>query len=256
MNEASERCAYCGYSETEHGPNGLARCDTYDPELRPRVYILASAESERQGRGEWKTYDSARDYVILEVPAEDWTVAYLLAVQHGGFVVAEIRIFPTEPAGEAEPGEWTREVDRVPVGGLTGRRLRSVGVTAHRTHADVIHDTVREAMGDAAFEAFMDERGLSEERLAAFAATLELSSDRLTRLAQIAGLYVTATNKGSSSPVAVVAERLSVSRSSVRDQLHDAREAGLLAGFGVGVAGGILTARARELLGMMMKEEE
>jgi hypothetical protein len=256
MSNSYRKCVFCDYNESEHGRNGLSSCTAYEPTLRPRVHIPTFDSGEVLGRGTFKTYDPMLDYILLEVPTEDWTVAYLLVVQDGSFVVAEMRIFPTEPAGDAEPGEWSGEVNRVPIGGLTARRLRRVGVADHRTHSQAIHDTVREAMGDAAFGSFMEERGLSEERLAAFAAPRELSSDRATRLAQIVSLYVTAANTGNRSPVAAVAERLDVPRSSVRDQLHDAREMGLLEGSGVGVAGGLLTAKARELLRATTTKEE
>jgi hypothetical protein len=189
-----------------------------------------------------------RDYLLLEIPDEDWTVAYLLAVQAGGLVVAEVRVFPTEPVVDADPGEWSRETSRVPEGGLTGRRLRQVGVTEHRDHMEEILTAIREAMGDEAFTTYMGERGLSDQQRASLTGASKLSSDRATRLAQIAGLYVAAVNNGEASPVAMVAEQLGMARSSIRDQLHDARVMGLLEGSSVGVARGSLTAKATELL--------
>ncbi len=209
-----------------------------------------------KGRASFKTDDPALDYVVLEVPDEDWTVAYLLTVQSGSLVVAEVRVYPTEPAMEAKPGEWSRDPSRVPEGGVTGRRLRKVGVTEHHSHTERILEEVQEAMGDEAFEAFMADRGLRNDQVSTLTTTEGLSSDRATRLAQIAALYVSAASSGERSPVALVAEQLGIARSSIRDQLHDARVMGLLEGSSLGVARGSLTAKATGLLEVITKEKE
>jgi hypothetical protein len=256
MSKSSRECVFCGYIESEHRPNGLSLCTAYEPKLRPRVHVLGCDDHEDAGRATSWTYDPMRDYLLLEVPDQDWTVAYLLAVQAGGLVVAEVRVFPTEPVVDADPGEWSREARRVPEGGLKGRRLRQVGVTEHRDHMDEILMAIREAMGDEAFTTYMGERGLSDQQRASLTGASKLSSDRATRLAQIAGLYVAAVNNGEASPVAMVAEQLGMARSSVRDQLHDARRLELLEGSTVGVAGGTLTVKARELLDGVAKERK
>jgi hypothetical protein len=257
MTTSSDNCALCGFAETEHGPDGLSMCSSYDPVLRPRVFIppqLGDEQVEASGRAAFKTYDATRDYIVLEVPADEWTVAYLLTLQSGGVVVAEVRVYPTEPA-ESGPGSWSMESSRVPEGGLTGRRLRKVGVTEHRHHMSEILRIVRKAMGDEAYKAFLGESGMGVEHLSALTAASELSSDRSTRLAQIAGLYVLAVNAGEKSPVAVVAERLGLDRTSVRDQLHDARVGGLLEGSSAGIARGSLTKKATALLEKTTEEE-
>jgi hypothetical protein len=257
MTTSSDTCALCGYTETEHGPNGLSLCSSYDPLLRPRVFIPKPSGGEEvraTGRAAFRTYDPVSDYIVLEIPDDEWTVAYFLTVESGSLVVAEVRVYPTEPP-ESGPGRWSMESSRVPEGGLTGRRLRQVGVTEHRHHMSEIVQAIRAAMGDEAFKAFMGERGTGVEQLSALTAASELSTDRTTRLAQIAGLYVTAANAGEKSPVAVVAGRLGLDRASVRDQLHDARSVGLLEGSSAGVARGRLTKKATALLEKTTEKE-
>ena len=106
-----------------------------------------------------------------------------------------------------------------------------------------------------AFEAFMADRGLRNDQVSTLTTTEGLSSDRATRLAQIAALYVSAASSGERSPVALVAEQLGIARSSIRDQLHDARVMGLLEGSSVGVARGSLTEKATGLLEEITKEK-
>jgi hypothetical protein len=134
--------------------------------------------------------------------------------------------------------------------------LRKVGVTEHHSHTERILEDVKKAMGDEGFEAFMADRGLRNDQVSTLTTTEGLSTDRATRLAQVAVLYVSAASSGERSPVALVAERLGIARSSIRDQLHDARVMGLLDGSSVGVARGSLTAKATELLEEFTKERE
>jgi hypothetical protein len=256
MSKSSSECVYCGYVESEHGPRRSAACQSYEPVLGPRVYVSRPGDEEGKGRAGSTTHDPARDYVVLEVPDEDWTVAYLLTVQSGSLVVAEVRVYPTEPAMEAKPGEWSRDPNRVPKGGVTGRRLRQVGVTEHHRHTEQIIEELRMKMGDEAFETLMAERGFSDHQVSILATAEGLSKDRATRLAQIAALYVAAVSNGERSPVARVAEQLGMVRSSIRDQLHDARTMGLLEGSSVGVARGSLTTKARKLLDEVTKERK
>ena len=256
MSRSSSECVYCGYVESDHGPSRSAACESYESVLGPRVYVSRPDDEEGKGRAVFTTHDPARDYVVLEVPDEDWTVAYLLTVQSGSLVVGEVRVYPTEPAMEAKPGEWTRDPSRVPKGGVTGRRLRQVGVTEYHRHTEQIIEELREKMDDEAFETLLAERGFRDHLVSTPATAEGLSKDRATRLAQIAALYVAAVSIGERSPVATVAEQLGMARPSVRDQLHDARVMGLLEGSSVGVARGSLTAKARELLDGVTKERK
>lgn len=259
MEIPNEVCVLCGFAESEHGPNGLARCSSYEGALRPRVRIPDRPTTDQGsvvGRGGFKTYDPSSDFLWLEVPDPIWTVAYRLIVQSQGIAVAEIRVYPTEPATEGDAGEWSREADRVPDGGLSGRRLREIGVSEHQRLASEVTAKFREAMGEPRFDAFMGDRVLSDQQLGSLSNASELSSDRATRLAQIAGLYVSAATAGDRSPVASVADQLGMSRPSVRDRLHDARELGLLERTVPGKAGGRLSTEALELLAEVRKELE
>ena len=73
------------------------------------------------------------DFWFETVLNEQWAVAYRLVAQPEGLAVAEVRVFPNEPAWRASrtpPGEWSgvlRGTDAtVPRGGLTARLLRQV----------------------------------------------------------------------------------------------------------------------------------
>ena len=255
MRNSPDVCTVCGFIEAEHRIDGLTTCVTFERKLRPRVHLPTEDSTQQAGRGRF-TFDPAEDHIVLEVPGTDWTVAYRLVFQAGTPVVAEVRVYPTGPPGEGRPGQWIGDAGAVPGGGLTARRRRRVGITEHRFHVDEIMEVVQAAMGADSFDAFMALQGLSHEVLTYLKGGWEPSSDRTTRLAQVAGLYVAALQAGATSPVAEVAERLDIPRTSVRDQLNAARKLDLLGRPAVGVAGGTLTSKARRILEDEMKGME
>jgi hypothetical protein len=93
-----------------------------------------------------------------------------------------------------------------------------------------------------------DWRALVEEAESR-AATADSREGRLLRLATIAARYVAAVGNGDRSPVRSVAQALGREPAQIRDQLHDARRAGLLeSSGGRGRAGGTLSDDAAALI--------
>lgn len=198
-----------------------------------------------------------------------WTAALRLAPQNGQAVVAEVRVYPTEP--DQWLGEWSGVLRgtnaEVPRGGLTARLL-------HGIRLGDLHDQGIETMGWLA-------REIERQRIALQRSGEEVSPPvfdpdgvlgsfgfRRPRgetpkrrrgpgrpgrppleCARIAKLYVAACARGSRRPVVDVAEKLNRDTVQVRDILHRARTLGLLTGpVKDGEGGGTLTDRARALL--------
>ena len=206
----------------------------------------------------------------ITTPIDDrWTVAYRLVPQDGQPVVAEVRVYPTEPNQQAR--EWSgvlRGTDaKVPRGGLTARRFRTITLGGHLAQGT-------EAMGWAA-------REIERQRIALRRAGKEVapgvfepdgvlgsfgfqrpSRETPTRrrgpgrpgrspkeCVRIASLYAAACARSSRRPVVDVAKRLNRDTFQVRDILQRARALNLLTRpLKGGAAGGILTDEARALL--------
>lgn len=66
-------------------------------------------------------HDRRESAAWYEEDVEDgWRVAYRLLAQGNVVVIAEVRVFPADPARRGTPGEWASESAAVPPGGVTG----------------------------------------------------------------------------------------------------------------------------------------
>jgi hypothetical protein len=87
----------------------------------------------------WRTWQRAEDSIFWaeqELDEEPWTAAYGFVARDGALTLAEVRIFPTRdtpaergygPAERSERrdlGEWSKDSDLVPRGGLSTRVMR------------------------------------------------------------------------------------------------------------------------------------
>jgi hypothetical protein len=192
----------------------------------------------------------------LETPInDDWMSATRLAVQDGQVVVAELRIFPSEPAfTRRAPGVWSAELldDAAPVprGGLSAETVRKVRLTDYRRYTKKILDDLRNKYSSA------NAREVIDRLLGPVAAAQPLARPRRARgggrpdtfYAKLADEYARATERGSRQPVADLAKRHNTKKPRMRDMIREARERGLLTFFAQGRPGGTLTQRGRELL--------
>ncbi len=204
---------------------------------------------------------------------DEWTVAYRLVPQDGRPIVAEVRIFPTEPAVPGWPrGEWSAQLKGVeakaPPGGLTARKLRTVGLKADVLAAEkvlnwigseeyrdkYIHDVGRDpGPGPFAPGGYVEQLGFTRPRRTRHAGSRERSKPGRkptppTVLALIARDYVKALSTG--RPIAHIAQQRGWLRSQVRSYVNRARVRGFLfpAKIKQGQAAGQLTTLALEVL--------
>jgi hypothetical protein len=221
---------------------------------------VASIQSQRENR-EFETHTEAL-WIEMPLPVDAaWTVAYRVIVQKTRAVVAEVRVFPSEPdipdreAGSWR-GEWLGRKAHVPSGGLSTRALRSI-----RLGYDVrsLEQVITQVKQNPDLRPLLDpEHGW----LGAMGLTQDLTTDRpratvagrgrpalpRSEYAALAAAYVAACASGSRRPVLDVARQRGDSVSLVRARIHTARRLGFLERGSPGCAGGTLTPAARTLL--------
>jgi len=198
------------------------------------------------------TIEILTEEIWVEAELNDgWIAAYRLLPQEGVPVIGELRIFPKSPRNARQPGLWDGALlgsdVTVPKGGLTARLLRRARVGAHHR------------FGNKAVALFPE----SEISRVAPASLPRVQQGRSARVsgkggrpklpdlvyARVAAAYERACMRGDDSPVrtAATAARLPLVR--VRTMLHVARIRGLLTTRGQGLVGGVLTPKARAVLG-------
>ena len=166
-----------------------------------------------------------------------WVYAMQLRLEHGRWVVGELRVFP-----ESDLLNWDRmkrwiaeplDFPKIPSGGLTARQLRRI---PFHQPAAALTGMMRAAKAIAR----------SYEKLdPAFFKSLDIDP----KLVRIAAAYVDLLRRHSRQPTADCAQLLGLSVSRVRDAIHQARVRKLLTGSpGQGSAGGELTPYALDLL--------
>lgn len=186
--------------------------------------------------------------IWIEQPlGQSWMLAFRVAYQRGGPVIAELRLFPHDTEHvKRPPGVWSGilgDPSRVPPGGITARLLREVRTTAFRK---VLRELV----------ARWDRQVMTAQPLP-WAHPLKPASAKPKRgrpgrsdveLAQVARAYSKAYVSGQ-PPVPAVAKTFQLSRSQARDAIFRARAKGFLSPAAKqGTTGGLLTPSAKSLL--------
>ena len=203
-----------------------------------------------------------------EFPLGDrWIAACRIRAQDGQPVVAELRVFPSEPSRPVCGGRWSAEVRgdqaEVPPGGLTARLLREVRIGEHVRHfTKSLQGSLQTwrsppiASGQPAPWGWPPERG-------GFVPPAVRNIHRLGRkgrpdlfYAKLARQYVTRLRSGSARPVKEIATAQSLPQERVRDMIHEARKRGLLTRFEQGRPGGELTERCNEVLDLLRKDKK
>jgi hypothetical protein len=189
---------------------------------------------------------------------ERWIGAFLIMVIDDRPVVAEARVFPGNWAQPLRDGVWSGEPSEVPAGGMPGPVLRGLKLaTAMKVFEEFMK--LSRDIGRPDIERDLDEKG--------FPAGVRLVPRRPGRAGRSdeyyavwAAAYITRLRVGSRRPVSDLAADPpiliegfqstdgKVSRSTIHDIIHTARERGLLSASPKGQSGGELTAKGRELL--------
>lgn len=248
MNEPF--CKTCGWTEAAHQPGQqMYGCDYQEP-WQPRVRFYKPPE---KSTSKWDTYDPNLESFWLEIPDDEWTVAYRLLAKGSNIEVAEMRIYPTDHPGgyTVDPGEWSVEPETVPAGGLTARQLRTVRVGKHKQEAGLVLKKLRERMGADAFDAWMAQYSIPGDLIGSLRRRRKPSPDADLRRAEIAAQYVDLVQQGVRNPRVRLAKQWPLSPDTIRDELHEARRRDILTDAPrKGIAGGQLTEKGRKLLGI------
>jgi hypothetical protein len=189
----------------------------------------------------------------LEAPLDDgWLVALRLSAQDGWPVVAELRVFPDEGDDRDSrwPGCWSAErlgyLAPVPPGGLTARKLREVRLeTFLREQAKQLL-----AQRDTILRRDHATAGTDNPELT-HPGRKRAGSKSDLELAQVAQEYIERCHDPRTAQrptAALAAARAGWTTTYARDQVHAARERGLLTSLGRGRQGGTLTPKAERLL--------
>jgi hypothetical protein len=186
-----------------------------------------------------------------------WVAAYRLMVKGGRPVVAEARLHPDAPPGEAHSGGWSEEASDVPPEGIPGRALKELRLRTPLSHfSQFLHQLKRD-------------RKFATQISRSFGIPVgsEMARRRPGRPGRPdsyylawAKAYVERLAEGSRRPVKDLVEhppvRISgyisdggeISEATIRDLVHEARERGLLTRSPKGRPGGELTPKARQIL--------
>lgn len=177
-----------------------------------------------------------------------WTAAYRLVPQSGSPIIAEMRLYPT---GRTPPEDSRYETmpASVPKGGITRRLVREVPVGQHLVLADEILADLRRAPGWAS--ELPPRRGF--RRPAKVRGRQRAADTRDQRLAEVAAIYDDAVTSGK-RPIPIVAQAFEVSASRASMLVTEARKEGMLSETRRGVAGGLMTQKARDVRAPSTKE--
>jgi hypothetical protein len=183
----------------------------------------------------------------FEVPLGTvWRAAYLLTVERGQPIVAEVRIMPLETAPKRPAGMWSGEVlgslATSPPGGITARLLRTVKVGEHQQCCGEILERIRREFPAAL---------LGVGGLDAHPSPHRVRRDGRSDLfyAMAASDYARICERGSRRPTTDLARARDITPSQARDVIYETRQRGWLsAAHGRGRGGGVLTVKAQVLL--------
>jgi hypothetical protein len=193
-----------------------------------------------------KTGISAKADVFMESTlGRDWSVFYRWLLQDGMPVISEIRIYPLENPPQDSPGEWTHAA--APTGGIKMSLLRQIHVSDVRKRMAEAMEMFQQQIPDLMqMTNFVpappkDRTARKEKRGRPAIADLEY--------VRIANYYAERCAHESLKPIADTARRFKkLTRAKVRSRLHEARRRGLLSFGQRGIAWGMLTDKARQLL--------
>ncbi len=203
------------------------------------------------------------DLWFEEPLTKEWMVAYRLAFQAHGVVIAEIRIFPSggrrlqarrlDPSdvarrrvvtdGDAITGRWIGELlgyqAPVPAGGIKAQSvLRQIRLRRFERNLATLFKQKNAPYTVASLE---------RERLA-LATNRRGPKIDLRRLALIAKTYDAAYTQGLASPTRAVADAFHLTPGAAAAAVARARRLGMLTGTTKGRRGGLMTQYAREFL--------
>jgi len=188
-----------------------------------------------------------------------FVAAFRMVDQDGTPVVAEVRVFPHHPKGPKQgrrAGTWSEDEQAVPSGGVTSRAMKAATLTSAR-------EGFTEAMQWFAQQAG---RELSDQALSRHGFNAKayetpqhpgFAGKPDEAYLDVAIRYARCVERGSRRPARDVAAEYASERhpwiarwEQVRDLAHEARERGLLTyPPRRGMPGGVLTDKAREMLG-------
>ncbi len=194
--------------------------------------------------------ESATQWIESVLPL-GWVVSYRIVRKDDHVVVGEARIHPRE--NNSDPGEWSRNPDSVPEGGLKTAVVRALKIGEPLRELPKVLDQMRSQFPGAT--ARIERR----HRFTNAVLTEPVRPGRRGRdprsLAEIARSYVAACDRGSRSPVQDVVDELArqgrdKSPASVSTDIYNCRhhDPPLLTPAQPGRAGGRLTAEATRLL--------
>lgn len=190
-----------------------------------------------------------------------WIVAARLVDQGGAPVFAEIRVFPNTELGptgfKRASGEWSELEADVPPGGVKQRGI------LREIRLDVLARNTAEHMRRIADAKGEQAEGIRNV-LTRSGARLEWAERRHPQgrppleeaeLAKAAAWYLAKARDGQPAPVRRAAKALNIAETTLRERLKRARRRGILSPAQRGVAGGDLTARGRELVETIPRQD-
>ena len=218
-------------------------------------YRLINKEDIVLNLESWATFSLAAD--------PRWVVAVRIGPDEtGALVPTELRVFPvTQPESRNQVGEWSRAAVDVPAGGLRARALRSINLRDHvRLARRQLVELAKTSDSRPKIQRFLDRLPVAVDPRVWKTAIAETrqrgSAERNKRIprrtdayfARLAVMYeeVFAVDPGRVNQA--LAERLGLSPSQVRDDVHEARAKRFLSPTSRGVPGGKATPKARALI--------
>jgi hypothetical protein len=182
---------------------------------------------------------------------DGWKVAVRLVPKDGQPVVAEVRVYPAEPHGDEQPGEWSGSPDSVPKFGLGARQLKGVRLQSMLENFPGLAGEMRVQMGD---DRFFGPRGPLVDH--GFSPTSTEPARKVGRppsqtpldYAKLSRDYERKVDANNPHPVVELAKERGIPHATMETHLRKARDMGMLSAPPPGRAGGRLTRLAEELL--------
>ena len=183
---------------------------------------------------------------------ESWIAAFRICSQAGRPVIGELRVFPKGPRrkvlGAVWEAEWKGALAAVPKGGLGTSILRGLKLSEVTPHFGQALENFRDAGLTPPLHLF----GREKDRKKSSAGRPGLPDIDIARAAQA---YVDAVGARVPKPVVAVGKKLGLKRSVAKSRIDIARRRGYLVGAGKqGAVGGVMTDRAKKILGLSTSE--
>jgi hypothetical protein len=204
--------------------------------------------------------------VWAEIQLGDWTVGLNIQNRNGRPVLTELRAYPTEP--DQRPGQWSRNVDSVPDGGLRPDFIKGLKVGSMRDQAfqaliDPSHPLWDDGWPNPAENHYDTAHYAGIETGAEADVPTRPGRQPLTdeQMAFVAKYYVEAIRGGKSVTDHIKTQLQQheeyVSDATVAGRVSKARRRGFLSDAQKGgQKGGHLTPKAREVLARLSEEKE